>query len=168
MRILRNRMVLIVCGIATLLLVGEFVRILAISFHALEWDALIFFTIGRGILNGLTPYVDLFESKPPGIFFLAIASLLLSKGDLFYRLLSVGGLVVLSIGPLIAYGKALPDRRLQPLRLAGGLLVLVLGMLATLYLQERAPGGQPEFFGSMFGALFTYSMATAEDRWSWP
>lgn len=32
-------------------------------------DGAIYYAMGRGIVNGLTPYIDLFETKPPGIFF---------------------------------------------------------------------------------------------------
>jgi hypothetical protein len=41
-------------------------------------DYLLYTVVGRGILNGLTPYIDLFESKPPGMFLLAAVSLLVS------------------------------------------------------------------------------------------
>src|SRR4051794_25138269 len=43
-------------------------------------DSAIYFTIGRGIVHGLVPYRDLFETKPPGVFLLAALSLLIS-GD---------------------------------------------------------------------------------------
>ncbi|PIP65562.1 hypothetical protein COU77_01445 [Candidatus Peregrinibacteria bacterium CG10_big_fil_rev_8_21_14_0_10_49_16] len=157
----------LLCGLAALFLLHDFVRIFLLSFQALEWDALIFFTIGRGILNGLTPYIDLFESKPPGIYLFTVASLLLTGGDLLYRMFAVGCFVLLGCGALVAYIRALPSRRGRPFSIAGGCLALTLGMLVTLYLQERAPGGQAEFFGCVFGALFVYNMATAEDRWSW-
>src|SRR3989344_214048 len=35
----------------------------------------IFFAMGRAILNGYTPYEDIFETKPPGLFVLAALSL---------------------------------------------------------------------------------------------
>src|SRR3989344_6822296 len=34
----------------------------------------IFFAMGRAILNGYTPYEDIFETKPPGLFILAALS----------------------------------------------------------------------------------------------
>ncbi len=43
--------------------------------HPYEGDLYIFWTIGRGLLNGLLPYVDMFETKPPGIFLLSALSL---------------------------------------------------------------------------------------------
>lgn len=49
-------------------------------------DGLYYFAMGRGILNGLHLYIDLFESKPPVIFWLSALSLLITKDDTLYRL----------------------------------------------------------------------------------
>jgi hypothetical protein len=58
------------------------------------WDTHIYLTVGRGLLNGLKPYVDLFETKPPGIFFLSAFSLLVSGGLLICNILQAIVLVV--------------------------------------------------------------------------
>src|SRR5262249_53570701 len=51
-------------------------------------DVLIYLTIGKGMLNGLHVYRDLFESKPPGIFLLSAISLRLG-GTALMRTLEV-------------------------------------------------------------------------------
>src|SRR3989344_8992683 len=45
-------------------------------------DSTIYWAVGRGILNGLTPYTDLFETKPPGIFLLSAMSIALTGGPM--------------------------------------------------------------------------------------
>src|SRR3989344_2498866 len=44
------------------------------------WDTTLYIAVGRGILNGLTPYADLYENKPPGIFLMSALSLWLTGG----------------------------------------------------------------------------------------
>jgi len=61
---------LIVCSMIFLLLTR------AILFSSLSGDGAIFFALGRFILNGGIPYRNLFETKPPGVFFLSSLSLL--------------------------------------------------------------------------------------------
>ena len=40
----------------------------------LTWDSPIYLALGRGITNGFKPYIDLFETKPPGIFLISALS----------------------------------------------------------------------------------------------
>ena len=50
-------------------------------------DTQLFWTIGRAILNGFTPYIHIYENKPPGIFLLSAASLrLFDDGTLGFLL----------------------------------------------------------------------------------
>lgn len=35
------------------------------------WDTTIYYAVGKGMSHGLLPYWDLFETKPPMIFFLS-------------------------------------------------------------------------------------------------
>ena len=44
-------------------------------------------TIGHGILKGLVPYRDLYETKPPGIFLVSALSYLVTGGDYVARAL---------------------------------------------------------------------------------
>ncbi|HUY35688.1 MAG TPA: hypothetical protein VMV69_23295 [Pirellulales bacterium] len=45
-------------------------------------DEILYFAMGRGPLNGLHAYIDLFETKPPMVFWLAALSLATTHGDL--------------------------------------------------------------------------------------
>ena len=46
------------------------------------WDTTIYYAVGKGMSHGLLPYRDLFETKPPMIFFLSELSYLLT-GDFY-------------------------------------------------------------------------------------
>lgn len=62
-------------------------------------DMTFYFGVGRGILNGLAPYADLFETKPPIVFFLSAFSLLFG-GDGVFRLLHALFLLALPLACL--------------------------------------------------------------------
>ncbi len=121
---------------------------------ALENDVLIYFTIARGMLNGLAPYRDLFESKPPGMFLLAWTSLVTTGGP---GLITVADILALSLLPALLMALALwhpggaPGWRQKAIAAALGLL---LGVQLALYLEQRANPAQTEIFGSFFGAVY--------------
>ncbi len=54
-------------------------------------NQLLYFAEGRSILNGLHPWQDLFETKPPVIYWISLVSILI--GQWFYPLLAMGGLL---------------------------------------------------------------------------
>ncbi len=94
-----------------------------------------FLTVGRGIINGLVPYADLFESKPPAVFLLLAASLGVSGGLLFARVLQVATLILLATLPAAATIRAARKTEGPAKRaiLASGLLFsLTIGLYASL------------------------------------
>ena len=127
---------------------------------AMDGDVSDYFFVARGILNGLTPYVDLYESKPPGIFFLSALSLLVT-GD--QRFLSVLQWIMLGAIPFLFAAFALHVERKRHSgvldQTAAGLLGLVVGILFTLFLEERGGMLQTEGWGSFLGLLYLLSIA---------
>lgn len=120
---------------------------------AIDSDALLYFTVGRGILNGLTPWTDLFESKPPGMFLIAALSLLVTGNELLALALQIAIYLLLPTGLAwyvwhASYGKMQIER--IGLALIGGLL----GVLLSLYLQDRAGGIQGESFATAFALIY--------------
>lgn len=113
-------------------------------------DAPIFAAVGRGILHGLTPYQDLFETKPPGIFFLYAASLRLFDTDLLVRLLQV--LVLLSLPFIIAFSSS--KQRM---------VSFLFGSVLSLYLAYESGEMQVETFGVFFSALYIFSFLRMSD-----
>jgi hypothetical protein len=157
--------------IATLLVVAAkagLCLVRMVEFEArdlLNGDALIYLTMGRGILNGLRPYTDLFESKPPGIFFLAALSLLLTRGTLLLRLLEAAGLVSLPASCVIAWWERGRESSLLSLTVLA--MAVVGGTLLALRTQENAGGLQSEVFGVLPCTLYALTVTTFAARTGW-
>jgi hypothetical protein len=88
-------------ALAVIALLGFVQTVLRGAFESqgiIHTDVAIFMTVARGMLNGLHPYLDLFETKAPGIFVLTAASLKVF-GDA--RLLSFFQAVVTVLFPFV-------------------------------------------------------------------
>ncbi|MEI8229699.1 MAG: hypothetical protein WCG83_01085 [Candidatus Peregrinibacteria bacterium] len=112
-----------------------------------------FVVVARGILNGLKPYADLFDARPPGTFLIVTLSLALTNGEKIATILQITTLLML---PLLLAGYALmmnrEHRRLDRFSLTA--LAFLLGTMLALLLEQRAGALQSEAFGSLFGCLF--------------
>jgi len=64
-------------------------------------DIPIFWTVGRGWVDGLKPYIDLFDMKPPGIFMITALSEMLTNGNLLGVTVSVLATMLTGIVPLV-------------------------------------------------------------------
>ncbi len=112
-------------------------------------DSTIYWAVGRGIVNGLVPYRDLFETKPPGIFLLSALSFAFTDGP---RLCFVFQALVLALLPIVI---VLPFllRSKQERHIESSLSLLVVMVFATaLTLYAALVSG--EFQVESFGALF--------------
>lgn len=123
-------------------------------------DTPLFRAVGRGILNGLNPYVDLFEYKPPGIFLVYAFSFAWFGDDQLHVTLQVAASLVCAFLPACLL---LPDRRRDDFwpRL---LTALAGGMLVALYSARRAGELQVEPPGALFAILFAARLATGNPR----
>ena len=155
-RLQQAGIILLVCAIfvATAGLVSR--AWFEVTSGVLHIDAQIFQTVGRGVLNGLKPYADLFETKPPGIFLLHALSLKLFGSQFLVKLLQAVvllGIPVLVVVPAIlkAQGRSAAQRRLI------SLLSILFGILLALYTANQAGLGLPESYGAFFAiAFFVY------------
>ncbi len=123
------------------------------SFGLARYDARLYWTVGRGILRGLIPYRDLFETKPPGIFLISALSFWL-RGDA-----SVGTwaqVAVLGIVP-VAVSCVLLHR--YPKHLVLAWCCALLSIALTLYTADRSGRFQVESFGSCFIVLYACILA---------
>ena len=127
----------------------------------LTWDSTLYVTVGRGMLNGLLPYVDLFENKPPGIF--AVAALALWLRDDFallgvFQTAALLGLFIAIIGFPLWSG----ERRLRS-RLSW-FCCIAFAFLLTHYTADRSGAMQVESFGATFTTIFAVLLAAHSDR----
>lgn len=119
----------------------------------LNFDSTVYLAIGRGILNGLLPYRDLVDIKPPGIF---LVSALASLGPPYHPL--TGPITVLSLlaCPALLTIYALNERRSRawwPVIVAGAL-----GCLLAMYAQHFAGSYQVETLGMAAIAVYACTL----------
>jgi hypothetical protein len=116
-------------------------------------DAPIYWTVGRGLLHHLMPYRDLFETKPPGIFFLSAISFWLCGSYALTSVFQAVALALLPAGILLAVNRQcrrLELRRRLPFLFLGGLI----GVMLSVYVTDRSGGFQVESFGCLCTVLY--------------
>lgn len=114
-------------------------------------DAAIFLAMGRSLLNGLTPYRDLFETKPPGIFLLgAVAN-------------SMGGMPGATVLSLLAIVCIVLSCTFA--QKSYGALV---GVLIALLAADGAGGFYPELFGAASLCVYIALLNLPNHRWKVP
>ncbi len=163
---LRVLLFLALCSVA-LVAVGHLIARVTYEMQGpYNYDSPIYWAVGRGILNGLRPYVDLFETKPPGIFLLSALSFWLLDSQI---LTNIAQGVIVGLMPCIvtytAWRLVRTDARY--IRLIVTLVTLLFSILATLYLANRSGEMQVEAFGAFFTVIFTCIVAAGRrmDRW---
>jgi hypothetical protein len=123
----------------------------------LSGDADIYFTVGRGLLNGLVPYRDIFENKPPGIFLVTAASLWITGGALLAKVLQI--LALLSPFAAILWWASRQSGWL--LKASGALLATVVLLFTATYAGEV----QVEAFGLAFACWYPFLLWYRRDDW---
>ncbi|MDD5623291.1 MAG: hypothetical protein PHI23_01115 [Candidatus Peribacteraceae bacterium] len=122
-------------------------------FGDLVQEAAIYFAVGRGITRGFLPYIDFFESKPPGIFLVSALSILLSHSAAFARLAQL--LVIALLPLLVRSGTAsissdLPKRQCSVFFA----LAFITGSVIAFFTAAFAGGFQVESFGAVFACAY--------------
>lgn len=132
----------------------ELIAVLWMEFSGvLDADALIYFAMGRGILNGLTPYIDLFETKPPGVFLLSSVSILLG-GTWFAKFVQIAALIAIPVCVIV------PARRMGHQTLG-----VLFGLLLALFTARFSGGFQVESLGAAIVSAYLALIALRPDGW---
>lgn len=163
-RVLLMAALAVLCAAALLLTIDLSVRIWYEMQEPYTWDSPVYWAMGRGILNGLIPYIDLFEIKPPGIFLLSTLSLWLFGNVYLTHILSAVAILLIAIVPVLSLIRrqsfaALPS-------VCGVLLFWNIGVLIALYAAERSGEFQTELFGAAFISLYVLT-ARDSSRMQW-
>ncbi len=131
------------------------------------WDCHLYWAVGRGITNGLIPYRDLFETKPPGVFLFAAASYALTGGKTLGAAAVTAAAAVVGFGPAAWAWYRRRDLAALP-RAFFAVMGLVLGTLLVLYAGERVGWEfQTEGLGAGAGVLAVLATAGTEGRTRW-
>lgn len=123
-----------------------------------QWDASLYWAIGRGILNGLTPYQDLYESKPPGIYLITALSLWLTDGRVLGYFLQAAVLVGIAVVPTLYVGMHLLRWKITVFTLVLLESTYVFFGFLALFTATRSGGCQTESFGAFFGLLYVIAV----------
>lgn len=119
-------------------------------------DGLIYTTVGRGITQGLVPYKDLFEFKPPGMFLIVALSLVTTKGmglaNTMQAVTEVGIIVILLFFTWRCVREE-KNRAHQWIYLGG---TFIFSTVLLLHLVSRAGHFQSESIGTFFVLLFAF------------
>ncbi|MBQ9113483.1 MAG: hypothetical protein IJY05_00995 [Clostridia bacterium] len=120
------------------------------------WDTTIYYAIGKGMSHGLKPYVDMFETKPPMIFFLASISYSLTGDYYLCNFLSFFLLILTTLAPAICIATLLVKQKdKNPLHWILCMLTsLAVGFLLGGYSQLRSGEVQVELFGAFFVSAY--------------
>lgn len=119
-------------------------------------DIQYYFVVGRAILNGLMPYTDIFETKPPGIFLLTALSLKLTGDERLISTLSIFILLCVALAPAL-YVWVMTKKEDRICQLPLFLVSLAGGILLTLYLQ-RWGGMNTEQFAALPALLYVWTL----------
>lgn len=157
--------VLLLSTFAALRVIVEFLRIIPWYLRGtMDSDVLLYFSVGRGILNGLLPYIDLFETKPPGMFLLAALSLKTTGDERLLGLLAILCLLIVAAIPVV-YAWALIRRETDRARQITVMACAAAGgMLMALYLERWATGMETEIFGGAAVALYALTLIVPPRR----
>ncbi len=138
-------------------------HMLWIGHGGMDSDVTLYFTVGRGLLNGLTPYTDLFEMKPPIIFFLSALSLLLHGDEKLLSLLAIASYVVIACIPA-SYAWFLGKDKPWQHRTIAMLFGLTAGLFCIIYLFKWTNGMDIEVFGTCIVSLYALTLVMPPKR----
>lgn len=116
------------------------------------WDTTMYYAVGKGMSHGLKPYADLFENKPPMIFFMASISYSLTGDYYLCNVLSFVLLTLTTLAPTVCTIILLVKNKEKNVVTYAlfTLATLFVGFLLGGYLQLRSGEVQVELFGAFF------------------
>ncbi|MCQ2061627.1 MAG: hypothetical protein MJY47_08580 [Fibrobacter sp.] len=112
-----------------------------------NWDTGLYYTVGKGITHGISPYSGLYENKPPVIFFLSALSYLLTDGFYLVNVLNVLAFLVILLVPATTF-VAIGIRDKSKWNVYAGLAIFALSIMFMCYAEERSGEVQVEAFGT--------------------
>ncbi len=164
-----RRILIALVAIVVVLVLGkvllDMVHTLALELEGpMHSDAGSYVMVGRAILNGLKPYTDIFDAKPPGIYLLMAVSLWLTNGEMFATWLQVALFLCFPI--LIAsYAFTASEKKWtfpQTWLIAG--IGFIGSAVLMFYTEERSGALQPEGFGFFFSMVYAFVLLRTELR----
>lgn len=132
---------------------------------AYNYDTQLYLTVGRGILNGLKPYVEMYENKPPLIFLLSALSLKLTNDTTIGNLFELICLIITFIIPVIISAKILEKKKLGKTYCVIGISFTILFSLMLTYFSAYWGGRyQVECMGTGLLCIYMYIIFSIDSK----
>ena len=135
--------------------------------HAYTADAPLYWAVGRGMLNGLKPYSEMYENKPIGVFFLSALSFYFTDSTILCNWISILAVIIIAFVPsLNIYNHLKKDifkynTDNKPLCIYGFFCfwtILLCSAMLAIYAEERSGGFQVEALGTACSLLYINSI----------
>ena len=124
--------------------------------HAYTADSPLYWTVGRGILNGLKPYLEMYENKPVGVFLISALSFAVTGETILCNIVSIISVMLIAFVPALALiDRYRKDENIDNLRKAAVVLTVFLSCIfLAVYTEMRSGAFQVEAIGAAFSVLF--------------
>lgn len=131
-----------------------------------NWDTGLYYTVGKGLSNGIPLYSGLYENKPPMIFLLSALSYSLTEGFYSLNILSfLCFIIIASLPTFLVIYKGVKEKRNPILTISLSLFSLCISLLLANYAESKAGEVQTEAFGAvaLFFSIFSMSVGKSEN-----
>ncbi len=137
------------------LTIGDLVTRFSHEFQeVVHWDSSLYYTVGHALAEGLSPYADMYENKPPMIFILSALSYKLFGN---YRLVNITGFLMLFVILVIPVAFCIIKCVKNKTELSKSVYLFLFTLAASIaivfFTQEKSGEAQVELLGSGFGIL---------------
>ena len=117
------------------------------------WDTGLYWAVGRGIVNGITPWSGLWETKPPGIFLLGAISYKIFGTSILTHYVQSLVLIIIAVIPILSHF-IFPNCSVWRF-----IICALFGFAISLYAAERSGEVQIESFGAAFGCIAVFAFS---------
>lgn len=118
-------------------------------------DAPMYWTVGKGILNGFKPYQDFYETKPPGIFLLSALSFAITGDGFVTNIFCFISLIIIGLAPAVfVILQNRKNRHKNSPYILSIFSAILFGIILMLYVQKRSGAAQVESFGAAAAIIY--------------
>ena len=135
--------------------------------HAYTADAPLYWAVGRGMLNGLKPYSEMYENKPIGVFFLSALSFYFTDSTILCNWSSIIAVIIIAFVPSLSIYNHLKkeifkynkdNKTLCIYNFFCFWIILFCSTMLAIYVEERSGGFQVEALGTACSLLYINSV----------
>lgn len=128
--------------------------------YAYNADAPLYWAVGRGILNGLTPYSGMYENKPLGIFLLSAINFLITDDTIVCNIFTLIALISIAFMPVLIVYELLKKQKftLNKRNFICLVLSFLYGILMMMYSESRSGAFQVEAIGAACSLYYIWSV----------